>query len=248
MFYKLIKNNNIVGAISPENFRKLQLRPRLVLFADEETGQFVDYNGIYYRDNWLRILPDGAITCIEVSIERITESEYEALIEALGINEEIPQPEEETSVEIEIPAEENDETLEFVRSAKLAQMSKICEDTITKGFDTVLSDGGTYHFSLTDHDQIKIKTLADKAREGDEPLFWHPDNGLCKFYTPEDILTIYEGMERMQLIQTTYFNSLKYYIKSLTTIEEIATVQYGMDIPKEYQSEVWTWLLSQINQ
>lgn len=246
MFYKLIKDNNIIGVISPENFRKFQTRPRFILFADEETGQFVEYHDNYYRDYWLRALPENSVSCTRVEIIRIEETEYNALLEALQTNEEIyieEEPIEEPIIDLQ---EETDETIEFVRSAKIEQMSKICEQTIVRGFETVLSDGNNYHFSLTDHDQLKIKALADKAKDGDEPLFWHPDNGLCKFYTPEDILTIYEGMERMQLIHTTYYNSLKYYIKSLSSIEEIAAVQYGMDIPKEYQSEVWSWLLTQI--
>ena len=36
----------------------------------------------------------------------------------------------------------------------------------------------------------------------------------------------------------TYFNSLKVYSSALEDIAEVSAVQYGMDIPVEYQSDI----------
>jgi hypothetical protein len=45
-------------------------------------------------------------------------------------------------------------------------------------------------------------------------------------------------MENIITFQTTYYNSLRDYIKSLDNIKDIIDVTYGVDIPEEYQSEV----------
>ena len=126
-------------------------------------------------------------------------------------------------------------------------MSKICHDTIVNGIDVILSDGESHHFSLEIEDQIKIQALALKAQNGAETLFWHEDDKPCQFYSASDIMTIYEALETIQTFETTWFNSLKMYIMSMDTVEQISAVTYRMDIPVEYQSEVLKYLLSQIN-
>ena len=79
-------------------------------------------------------------------------------------------------------------------------------------------------------------------------LPWHSDGELCVFFPAEDILRIYTELEKLQTYHTTYFNSLKYYIGSMNTIEEVNQVWYGMNIPEEYQSEVLKYLLEQNNE
>lgn len=68
------------------------------MFADEETAQFVEYNGVYYRDSWLRAIGDGEIDYTEISIVRIYDDEYESLKEQFD-NGEMPV---DTSLEEEI--------------------------------------------------------------------------------------------------------------------------------------------------
>ena len=83
MLYKLKDKKNIVGVITSTDFRRLQKRHNRVLFSDEESAQFVEYNGIYYRDDWLRYIEDGAIELKQLSIIRIEEDEYNSLKEQL---------------------------------------------------------------------------------------------------------------------------------------------------------------------
>jgi hypothetical protein len=56
-------------------------------------------------------------------------------------------------------------------------------------------------------------------------------------------MAINRKMEDFIEYHTTYYNSLKNYINSLENEENIAQVTYGMDIPLEYQSEVFKNLL-----
>lgn len=243
MYFKIIRDDNIVGIASDFNLRKHQPKHNLILFADIETAQYVDVDGRLYRDNWLRKPTSDKIEFIEAEIVSIEEDEYNALQEAFETVGEIaiePEPEPEPEP---IDTDDPDATLEFVRNAKIEQMSRICRETIINGVDVVLSDGESHHFSLEIEDQIKIQALAMKAQNGDETLFWHEDNKPCQFYSATDILAIYAALEQIQTFETTWFNSLKMYIMSMNTIEEIQAVTYRTNIPEGFRSEVLKYLL-----
>lgn len=53
-----------------------------------------------------------------------------------------------------------------------------------------------------------------------------------------DVNNIIKYATEFKMYHITYFNSLKAYIQSLDTREEIGKVNYGVDIPEEYQSNV----------
>lgn len=84
MFYKLVDDKTIIGAVTSDDFRKYQVKHKRVLISDEENAQFVEYKDVYYCDDWLRALPDGCeIELTQVDIVRITEEEYNDLKEQL---------------------------------------------------------------------------------------------------------------------------------------------------------------------
>lgn len=130
------------------------------------------------------------------------------------------------------------DNIDIVREAKIAEMSKICEANITYGFDIELSDGLSHHFSLNVSDQLKITKLNDRAIAGIKELPYHADGEVCKFYTKEDIISINTQMENLVEFQTTYFNSLKNYINGIDNISDICEIEYGDEIPYQYQSDV----------
>ena len=246
MYYKLINGQNIVGVISLSDFRKYQSKHNTILFSDVDHAQYVEYKGVFYRDDWLKAITTDSIQYTNVSIIAIDVNEYNALVEAFETNEEIEVEEyEEPTPEQQVPVDDNEQTtIEFIRNAKVEQMSRICHQIIVNGVDVILSDGESHHFSLEIEDQIKIQALAMKAQSGAETLFWHEDDNYCQFYSASDILAIYAALEAIQTYQTTYFNSLKMYILSMETIEQFNAVTYGMEIPVAYQSEVLQYLLS----
>ena len=249
-YYKLISGRNIVGVVSLNDFRRYQAKHGIVLLSDIDTAQYVEFRGVYYRDNWLRAVTTDRIQYEEASIVTIDETEYAALIEAFETNEEIEvETNDNPFNDTPTPqiSENEQATIEFIRDAKIEQMSKICHDTIANGIDVILSDGKSHHFSLEIEDQIKIQALALKAQNGAETLFWHEDDKPCQFYPTSDIMTIYKALETIQTFETTWFNSLKVYIMSMDTVEQISAVTYRTDIPVEYQSEVLKYLLSQTN-
>ncbi len=138
----------------------------------------------------------------------------------------------------------DDSDLDDIKTAKIAEMSSICNEIITAGSDVTLTDGKTYHFSFTMTDQTQISTLAQKAQSGETFLPWHSDGASCKLYSATDILLIYKAMENVVTYQVTYFNSLRDYINSLKRVKDIIAISYGIQVPEKYQSEVLKALLS----
>jgi len=117
-------------------------------------------------------------------------------------------------------------------------MSYTCNKIIERGFDIELQ-GETHHFSLTVQDQLNLITLSSMAAQGIQQIPYHADGELCKFYSPEEINAIVNTATMFKTYHTTYYNGLKAYINSLDNIEDISEITYGIDLPEEYQTDVW---------
>lgn len=246
MHYKLKSGQNIVGIALTDDLRKYQAKHKLVLSSKVEDAQFLECSGIFYHDDWMQPIEEGTVSYVQISIIRITEEEYNSLKEAFDTNAEVEIDEPEEVVEEEVVPEITDEsvTIEFIKSAKIKEMSNTCAQIITSGFDVELSDGLSHHFSLTKEDQINLITLTSMIGSGETAIPYHADDEPCKFYSVADILTITNSATMLKEYHTTYFNSLKMYIKSLETIEEISAITYGVEIPVEYRSDVLNALLT----
>lgn len=173
----------------------------------------------------------------EVTLVEIEEDEYEIIKAALEVNESI----EDTSIEETEDSETEEQdttTLEFIRSSKISEMDYTCQNVIYAGFDVVLSDEESHHFSLTDADQINLITLSTMIASGETAIPYHADGELCKFYSVEDINTIITTATTFKTYHTSYYNALKMYINVLQTIQEISAIYYGIEIPEDYQSDV----------
>lgn len=128
--------------------------------------------------------------------------------------------------------------IEKLKSDKISEMSRICNQTIENGFDLQMTDGTTEHFSLTTQDQLNLTTLSAMIQNGLQLIPYHADGNLCKFYSAEDMNNLIDQGTKFITYQTTYFNSLRNYINCLVNTYEIEAVEYGMEIPAEYQSDV----------
>jgi hypothetical protein len=58
-YYKIIIGNNFIGVINSTNFFKENTNRKKLTMADEILGQFVEYNGILYRDYWMKAIPNN---------------------------------------------------------------------------------------------------------------------------------------------------------------------------------------------
>ena len=160
-YYKILDNNTFLTIATSDNFMASNKSGTWFLRTDESHGQFLEINDVCYRDYWMQPVPSNVSDIILATVVRITEEEYKILYDAMQSNTPIIEPEpivpeapeepEETIVPI-------DETVEFVRSSKLTEMSRTCNQVIEAGFDLELS-GESHHFSLTTQDQLNLISL-----------------------------------------------------------------------------------------
>lgn len=232
MFYKVVYDKIVIDVIENPVFLRWIKTSKRFRETDETSAAAIfssDFSTKYHLSG-KDLIENGGVYKDVILIE-IQEAEYNNIKSTLA-NKII----QDDGSEIEISE---------LRTRKISEMSEACNAAITSGFDIILSDGITYHFSLEITDQMKISKLADRATNGVSPLPWHADGGLCKFYSSEDILAINSQMEFLVEYHTTYFNSLKNYILNMDDRDTILNIQYGAVIPAAYQSEVLKALVSQ---
>ena len=238
-YYKLISGTNIVGIVTSLDFRRFQKKHRIILICDEQSAQYVQYKDILYHDNWMLPITSDLYEYESAEVIQVDEQEYNTLKAAL-------ETEDEIVIKPETPVEEEPEyvdpndviTVDYVKSVKIAEMSNTCNKVITNGFDVILNDGNSYHFSLTTQDQLNLITLSSMVANGETQIPYHADGELCRFYSAEDINIIITTATQFKTYQISYFNALKAYIESLDDMNEIGAITYGVDIPAEYQSDV----------
>ena len=133
-YYKLIDDNKIVGAVSSNDFIRYSPIVDCFLRGSEETGEYISFQNKLYRATWMcpiQVIQD--YTLIE-TIE-ITEEEYAIIIAAYQSNQTIEEDTTEEPEEHETIDPIMQDTLEFIRSSKILEMSQACRHTIEEGFD-----------------------------------------------------------------------------------------------------------------
>ena len=236
-YYKLINDNKIIGVVSSVDFIKYSPIVDCYMRTTELDGEYVNYNDQLYRSTWMHPISFSSIKYQEVNIIQITQSEYDIFIEALKEDKEI---EEETEEEIVPPSPVpnpidpiEDITLQSLKTMKLNEMSYACRKAIEQGFDLILR-GESHHFSLTTQDQLNLMNI-DTTQE---LIPYHADGESYTYYTADEIKQIIKAANDHKVYHTAYYNSLKEYINTLETIEDIAAITYGTPIPDKYKSEV----------
>ena len=131
MYYKIVLEKSIVGIASSADFRKYQEKHKRILFADEETGQFVECREKYYTDDWLRACPE-VIEAEPADIVRIDVEEYENIRNQLDDGD-IPEDEsldEEVEETTETNAQEQEETVKKTAAQILEERIRNLEKQI----------------------------------------------------------------------------------------------------------------------
>lgn len=241
-YYKIIKDKEFVGVVTSANFKRQNPISGLMLPANESMGEYVRYGEHLYRDYWMVPLRQENVNFVIAQVIEIDENEYNELNVIIEEKREIPEEyiEDESANEsvVVMPENPNDVvTLEFAREAKIKSLSAQCRAVIEAGFDIELFDLMTHHFSLDTQDQLNLITLSALA-ETETLIPYHADGELCKFYTAAEIKQIVAAATQFKMYHTTYFNALKQYINSLDSVDTIASITYGIELPEEFQSDV----------
>lgn len=236
-YYKLVLDNEIVGIADSNSFIKFSPKTRSFLRANEETGEFINWNGAFYRDTWMQPIV-FSIPYISVQALNINEEEYNAFAQAFETNETIHYEREEQEQQETIPFVNPIDlaSVEYIKEAKINEMNLACRHTIEAGFDLEIR-GATRHFSLTTQDQLNLMSLGATAQT-QQLIPYHADGEECEFYTAEEINEIIAKATEFKNYNTVYYNALKSYINALETIEEISAIVYGTSIPEEYKTDV----------
>lgn len=235
-YYKIIVNAQIIGVSTSEQCYRFQQKHSMLVRTIIDKVEYMECSGTLYHAWWMAPIKTDLYQYQMADIFEIEEQEYNILApasEPIPIEEDDDIPEEQ-EVEPVDPVEEI--TIDFIRSSKINQMSRICRNTIENGFDLELR-GETHHFSLDTQDQLNLISLSAMAQT-QSLIPYHADGEMCIFYTAEEMNEIVATATAFKVYHTTYYNALKGYINSLETIEDIAAIEYGTPIPEEFKSDV----------
>lgn len=157
-----------------------------------------------------------------VRTEDISGKEYNQLYNVLFSYN--PQVEEQVTII-------DTSTLDTVRDGVIENIRSICNQQIVSGIEVTFEDH-TEHFDLTIEDQLNIQQIQLRLMSGENSVMYHCKSGPLRVYEKEELLVIIKEMQEHIYKHNAYFNLLKEYINNLTTIDELLSVEYGMEIPQ----------------
>ena len=221
--FKIIYNNLVIDVVKkPKYMRYLSKSGRLVV-SDKTSSHCVmgsNDKDVYLLQGVTR--PEGK-DWKEVALKQITENEYESLFQSLASNQ-------------SICADKNE--LKLVRSEKIQELSLACRDAIVNGVSVLFSDNNFHTFELSVEDQLNLMAIESEIKNGAKYILYHEKNKVCELYHADDIQTLITTAQKHKTYHTTYFNILKNYISKLYDIDMIRNIQYGMDLPEEYNNKL----------
>ena len=209
------------------------------------SGQFIATKKLFSSDDYA-ICVDNVIYIIDgkdfddaqykkVSLVMLSLSEFNNLSQML--QESIKDDEQNLVEDVELYKDTS--TLDTVISMKIAMLKLDCNKNITAGIDVHYSENITKHFDLTVEDQLNLNSLRYQLLISDQDTFaYHSKNDDFEYYNRKEVEYIIASVDKHILYHTVYFNSLKKYVSSLSSIDEINAIKYGQDFPDMYKSQV----------
>lgn len=116
--------------------------------------------------------------------------------------------------------------VDSIKTEKIAEIKKACEQYIYAGTDVTYADGSKQHFTYTLADQANISEMFTAIMAGATEYPYHADGEICKIYTKEQIITIYGTLSLFKTEATTYHNSLKAQINAMTDADAISAIKF----------------------
>lgn len=246
-YYKVVLDNKVIDVLEDAVWIKLNRNGRVVICSPLEAVGVVSSDG---TQKW-NLAGTGGIEGSDfgtVSVMDITETEASELKTLLGLGGEVTNTPEGSEVEFPDDAQETEDpivdgTLEEVKKRSIERLSAVCQQVIFDGFDVVLSDGSTKHFTLKVEDQLNLLSLSAMIATGATAIPYHASGELCEYYSAEDMTLIVSQATQFKTYHTSYFNSLKNWVESMGSIAEVGEVSYGDPVPAEFCSVVLTQLM-----
>ena len=133
-------------------------------------------------------------------------------------------------------------SLDEAKAAKKEEINGACQDIITAGVE-VGTSLGTKRFSLSSQDQSNLNAYAGQvmaalaglpsAINPELGIWYHADGEQHRYWSLEDFNAISTAAFTHITLHLTYCGNLKVYVDGLESYDEIAAVNYGMEIPAE---------------
>ena len=221
--FKIIYNNLVIDVVKkPKYMRYLNKSGRIVV-SDKTSAHCVmgsNNKDVYLLQGATR--PEGK-DWKEVTLKQITENEYNSLLQSLAASQ-------------SICADKNE--LKLVRSEKIQELSAACRNAIVNGVSVLFSDNSFHTFELSIEDQVNLMAIESEIKNGAKYILYHEKNKVCELYHSDDIQILISTAQKHKSYHTTYFNILKNYISELYDVNMIRNIQYGMDLPEEYNNKL----------
>ncbi len=129
-------------------------------------------------------------------------------------------------------------TLEEVKESKKQEIRLMYQSVTANGIDVDLSIG-RQHFPLGSEDITFLMGKKIELESGAAEVSYQDSDNRCMFISSADMQAIITAALTFVNIQTTYRNNLCEWVDLCKTKEEAEAVSYGVDIPPEYQNEVY---------
>ena len=226
---KVLRNGEIIDALNSPVYVRYQQRNGIIIQCEENIAQGVlssDGSTVYQIEGREQMAGESPDTVV---IAEISQDEFETIKSALdALVQENPNAPEQSAADSQV--------LSLVLEAKIKTLSNRCAAEIKNGFDILLSDGLRHRFSLSLEDQINMLSLKDALDAGEQRIAYHGVDEPYQFFTAEDIGRILEKKEYCKNYNLLYFNSLKKYVCSLSSVEDVKAVEWGSEIPEQYKT------------
>lgn len=222
LYYKLINNNeNIVIAVGKLPLLQYVKRNALGIFVSCDRDDKNCFGISHGGDVYSLTDQEGFIT---VRLEFIDVTEYNALKIIIGNQDEIYASTINNEALIDMS------TINTYRSSLIEQLKTECGVAIINGFDLTFNNH-TEHFDLTIEDQLNLQSIQFQLLNGIDSIMYHSKGEVLRLYEKDELTAIINKMFDHISYHNNYFNQLKHYVNSLTTMRELNLVSYGMEIP-----------------
>ena len=210
-YYKLVdKTSKEVVAVLQEFTYILFMSHGRVYKTNKQTAQGIaDNSGVIYSfiSNPTRDVPI-------VTLHEISEEEFTRLNDLVNSDKQVI----------------DEAALINAKTAKISELSDLCNRYIVNGFTIRLSDHNSYNFRLTTEDQLNLMAIENQLNSGENTFIYHATNEPCKVFSREDMSKVINHFKRYTLYHTTYFNVAKHYINSLKDVDKVTKFAYGDDV------------------
>lgn len=127
----------------------------------------------------------------------------------------------------------NKDKVPIIRESKISEL-RIMNDLAIDAGTTVTLSTGEENFTYALADQSNISEMFMAVVMGATEYSYHQNGESCRMFNAGDIMTLYGTLSMYKTGLLTYFNQLKNYVGTLTSVEDIQAVTYGQELTGEY--------------